>query len=132
VVWRHSLLLMNSFNKTEAAVLSCRLCFLRAFPFISFPFYACIHIEVIPFNINSEFFCTLCIKCGIKMCWENVDLNTCRAFLQCSAPKHRTFNPTFPQKQKLFSRNVKDLAMLSLLQETCKDKIKGLINGLSV
>jgi len=28
--------LMNSFNKTEAAVLSCRLCFLRAFPFISF------------------------------------------------------------------------------------------------
>jgi len=25
---------MNSFNKTEAAVFSCRLCFLRAFPFI--------------------------------------------------------------------------------------------------
>ena len=35
VVWHHSLLLMNSFNKTEAAVFSCRLCFLRAFPFIS-------------------------------------------------------------------------------------------------
>jgi len=34
-VWHHSLLLMNSFNKTEAAVFSCRLCFLRAFPFIS-------------------------------------------------------------------------------------------------
>ena len=31
----HSLLLMNSFNKTEAAVFSCGLCFLRAFPFIS-------------------------------------------------------------------------------------------------
>ena len=31
----HSLLLMNSFNKTEAAVFTCRLCFLRAFPFIS-------------------------------------------------------------------------------------------------
>jgi len=30
-----TLLLMNSFNKTEAAVFSCRLCFLRAFPFIS-------------------------------------------------------------------------------------------------
>jgi len=28
-------LLMNSFNKTEAAVFSCRLCFLRAFPFIT-------------------------------------------------------------------------------------------------
>jgi len=27
--------MMNSFNKTEAAVFSCRLCFLRAFPFIS-------------------------------------------------------------------------------------------------
>ena len=36
VVWHHSLLLMNSFNKTEAAVFSCRLCFLRAFLFISF------------------------------------------------------------------------------------------------
>jgi len=35
VVWHHSLLLMNSFNKTEAAVFSCRLCFLRAFLFIS-------------------------------------------------------------------------------------------------
>ena len=35
VVWHHSLLLMNSFNKTKAAVFSCRLCFLRAFPFIS-------------------------------------------------------------------------------------------------
>jgi len=35
VVWHYSLLLMNSFNKTEAAVFSCRLCFLRAFPFTS-------------------------------------------------------------------------------------------------
>ena len=35
VVWHHSLPLMNSFNKTEAAVFSCRLCFPRAFPFIS-------------------------------------------------------------------------------------------------
>jgi len=35
VVWHHSLLLMNSFNKTEAAVFSCKLCFLRAFLFIS-------------------------------------------------------------------------------------------------
>ena len=36
VVWHHSLLLMNGFNKTEAAVFSCKLCFLRAFPFFSF------------------------------------------------------------------------------------------------
>jgi len=35
VVLHHSLPLMNSFNKTEAAVFSCRLCFLRAFPSIS-------------------------------------------------------------------------------------------------
>jgi len=34
VVWHHALLLMNSFNKTETAVFSCRLYFLRAFPFI--------------------------------------------------------------------------------------------------
>ena len=41
VVGHHSLLLMNSFNKTEAAVFLCRLCFLRAFTFISFivPFH---------------------------------------------------------------------------------------------
>jgi len=36
VVWHHSLLLINSFNKTEAAVFSCRLCFQRVFLFISF------------------------------------------------------------------------------------------------
>jgi len=36
VLWHHSLLLMNGFNKTEAAVFLCKLCFLRAFPFISF------------------------------------------------------------------------------------------------
>jgi len=35
VVWHHSLLLINGFDKTEAAVFSCRLCFLRAFHFIS-------------------------------------------------------------------------------------------------
>jgi len=35
VVLHHSLPLMNGFNKTEAAVFSCRLCFLRAVPFIS-------------------------------------------------------------------------------------------------
>ena len=35
MVWHHSLLLMNSFNKTETAVFSCRLCYLGAFPFIS-------------------------------------------------------------------------------------------------
>ena len=35
VVWHNSILLMNSFNKTKAAVFSCRLCFLRAFLFIS-------------------------------------------------------------------------------------------------
>jgi len=34
-MWHHSWLLMNSFNKTEADVFSCKLCFLRAFPFIS-------------------------------------------------------------------------------------------------
>ena len=36
VVWYNLLPLINSFNKTEAAGLPCRLCFLRDFPFISF------------------------------------------------------------------------------------------------
>ena len=35
VVWHHSLLLMNSFNKTKVAVISCKLCFQGDFPFIS-------------------------------------------------------------------------------------------------
>jgi len=39
VVWHHSLLLMKSINKIEAAVFSLRLCFLRAFPFISFFYF---------------------------------------------------------------------------------------------
>jgi len=46
---------------------------------------------------------------------------------QCSAPKHITFNPTFPRKQKLFSREGKDLVIFPLLQEICKDKMKGLL-----
>jgi len=33
VVWHFSLPLVNSFNKTKAAVFQCRLCFLRGFPF---------------------------------------------------------------------------------------------------
>ena len=42
--WHHSLLLMNSFNKTEAAVFSCRVCFLRAFPFNSwYCHFACFY-----------------------------------------------------------------------------------------
>jgi len=35
VVWHLLSPLMNSFNKTEAAIFLCRLCFLRVFPFIS-------------------------------------------------------------------------------------------------
>ena len=34
-VCQNLLLLMNSSNKTEAVVFSCRLCFMGAFPFIS-------------------------------------------------------------------------------------------------
>jgi len=44
VVCHHSLLLMNSFKKTEAAVFSCRLCFLRAFPLISL-ICSCFHFK---------------------------------------------------------------------------------------
>jgi len=41
--------------------------------------------------------------------------------------EHMTFNRTFPHKQILFSREVKDLVILPLLQETCKDTTKGLL-----
>ena len=46
MVWHHSLLLMNSFNKTEAAVFSCRLCFLGAFPFISLKLLSLYHFTL--------------------------------------------------------------------------------------
>ena len=56
------LLLMNSFNKTEAAVFSCRLCFLRAFPFISLIYILVnihtyiigIHADRVKFNANKR------------------------------------------------------------------------------
>jgi len=51
VVWHHSLPLMNSFNKTEAAVFSCRLCFLRAFPFISLKFLYYEKYLLSPFSV---------------------------------------------------------------------------------
>jgi len=38
---------MNSFNKTEAAVFSCRLCFLRAFPFVGLIFWHCCGFSVL-------------------------------------------------------------------------------------
>ena len=41
-MWHHSLLLMNGFNKTEAAVFSCRLCFLGGFPFHQFNLMVCL------------------------------------------------------------------------------------------
>ena len=52
VVWHHSLPLINSFNKTEAAVFSCRLCFLRAFPFISF--FCTGHFVMVPINLTCQ------------------------------------------------------------------------------
>jgi len=35
IIWHISLPLMNSFNKTDAAVFPWRLCFLKALPFLS-------------------------------------------------------------------------------------------------
>jgi len=54
----HSLPLMNSFNKTEAAVFSCRLCFLRASPFISLVLHCLCYVKnkdlfVIKYNTAS-------------------------------------------------------------------------------
>jgi len=58
----HSLPLMNSFNKTEAAVFSCRLCFLRAFPFISFVYSVfvmlCVFLYMVPINLT----CPHCLQ----------------------------------------------------------------------
>ena len=58
--WDHALLLMNGFNKTEAAVFSCRLCFLRAFPFISlillvFIYFDCHKTTLILYDCQTNF-----------------------------------------------------------------------------
>ena len=46
---------MKSFNKTEAAVFSCRLCFLRAFPFISLKLSLIQHFVKNPFlHLSTE------------------------------------------------------------------------------
>jgi len=64
----------------------------------------------------------------VSMCsWDDLAFLLARSCSQCSALKHLTFNPTYPQKQKLFSGDVKDLVILPLLQEICKDKMNGLL-----
>ena len=65
VVWRRQLLLMNDFNGAGAAVFSCRLCFMGAFPFVSFLLLLCkntgthahsiIASTLIQYNISSYF-----------------------------------------------------------------------------
>ena len=55
---------MNSFNKPEAAVFSCRLCFKRAFHFISFFKYTRMYIQLHPSvsmksDLNRIAFCHL-------------------------------------------------------------------------
>jgi len=47
VVEHHLLPLMNRFNKTEAAVFSCSLCFRRAFPFINLIFFLLFLVHII-------------------------------------------------------------------------------------
>ena len=62
MVWHHSLLLMNSFNKTEAAVFSFRLCFLRAFPFVSFFIF-----KLLKKMYNESFSVTLFTFCCVEI-----------------------------------------------------------------
>jgi len=63
LIWIH--VHWYSFNKTEAAVFSCRLCFLRAFPFISL---ICIKLVINNAFLTTNFFYILdrilIIKCG--------------------------------------------------------------------
>ena len=76
VVWHHSLLLMNSFNKSEAAIFSCRLCFLRAIPFISFLYSYFKTMVNLPYR-TEVIVCRAGIKMQLKM-----------TMLICKLPKH--------------------------------------------
>ena len=62
VVWHHSFLLINSFNKTEAAVFSCRLCFLGAFPFISLVQFSFLQMLGTSQNWFKMYFCSYNLK----------------------------------------------------------------------
>ena len=57
-------LLMNGFNKTKAAVFSCRLCFLGAFPFISSILAYLSHVQFLFDNVNEDLtksmICAIC------------------------------------------------------------------------
>jgi len=55
-----NIILLYSFNKTGAAVFSCRLCFLRAFPFISF-----IIVFVLVAFIWNVYACIIILLCGV-------------------------------------------------------------------
>ena len=67
MVWHHSLPLTNSFNKTEAAVFSCRLCFLRAFPFISLN-YVMITSRIFILQSIWQNYYLLCLKSLFSFC----------------------------------------------------------------
>jgi len=69
-VWHLSFPLINRFNKTEAAVFPCRLCFLRAFLFISLIKHVlhCFrtgHFVMVPINLT-------CLHCLQHFLFENL------------------------------------------------------------
>jgi len=79
----------NSFNKTEAAVFSCRLCFLRAFPFISL-YIGCISKELKLFqacfqllNKLKVFLNTMNMKMNVKNEWICHREWVSQTFIQC-------------------------------------------------
>jgi len=83
VVWHHSLLLMNGFNKTEAAVFSYRLCFLRAFPFISL-----LNLTLYYIQRNERQGREKKIRMGLKLFCRHLD--TTEYSLEMDVMKHST------------------------------------------
>jgi len=74
-------LLMNSFNKTEAAIFSCRLCFLRAFPFISLN------------HVMSSDSCSVSVSRFTNTCFHRTSSPGCYGY--CTTPLCLWIRPSF-------------------------------------
>ena len=101
MVWHRSLPLMNSFNKTKAAVFSYMLCFLRAFPFISF-LYSFTKQDIGPNYLFGKTSFTLCIV-YTRHCTSSVILKLTNIF--CFVHQfHRKQYYTLYQRDRMNTR----------------------------
>ena len=104
VGWHLSLPLINSFNKTEAVVFPCRLCFLWAFPFLSLNYtwywtiidikrrkFAAPQVSLCPFiKKDNAFYHLYHISVTWKVCFSSLFVYITIVFFSCRPPTRIT------------------------------------------